>query len=64
MSALEAGLENTWRRSAIGIYGNWMDYLKDRKAERRALKLPLHRSRREAWRIGEVRPAADGSAAG
>jgi homoserine O-succinyltransferase len=64
MSALEAGLENPWRRSAIGIYGNWVEFLKDRKAERRALMLPMQRSRREAWRIGDIRPAADGSAAG
>jgi homoserine O-succinyltransferase len=36
MKALEAGLENTWRRSAIAIYRNWVEYLVSRKAERRA----------------------------
>lgn len=64
MSALEPGLENGWRRSAIGIYRNWLDYLKDRKAERRALMRPMQRSGRKPWRIGDLRAAADGSGAG
>ena len=46
MGALDAGLANTWRRSAIGIYRNWIDYLKDRKAERRPLADMERRSRR------------------
>jgi len=49
--AIEAGLENTWRHSAVGIYRNWINYLKDRKAERRALKMPAQRSR-DALRVG------------
>jgi homoserine O-succinyltransferase/O-acetyltransferase len=62
LSALEAGLENTWRRSAIGIYENWVDYLKSRKMERRALLLPVRRSPRDSGRIG-IPAAADGSVA-
>jgi len=46
MGALGAGLPNTWRRSAIGIYRNWIDYLKGRKAERRPLADMEQRSRR------------------
>jgi homoserine O-succinyltransferase/O-acetyltransferase len=33
--ALTAGVENTWRDCAIGVYENWVDHLKHRKAERR-----------------------------
>ena len=62
-AALEPALENTWRRSAIGVYENWVDYLKDRKAERRTSMVP-RRSRRDAWRIGGVPPAADRRSAG
>ncbi len=46
MEALEAGIESTWRRSAIGLYQNWIDQLKDRKAERRPLADLGQRSRR------------------
>ncbi len=63
-AALEAGLENAWRCSAIGVYENWVDYLKDRKAERRASTVPVQRFRREAWRSGDMRPAADRRSAG
>jgi homoserine O-succinyltransferase/O-acetyltransferase len=45
MAGIEAGLKNTWRRSAIAIYENWLDCLKDRKTERRASMVPAHRSR-------------------
>jgi homoserine O-succinyltransferase len=59
-SALEAGLGNPWRRSAVGIYGKWAAYLKARKAERRPLRTPLRRTWRD-WPLGVDR-AADGSA--
>jgi homoserine O-succinyltransferase len=58
-AALEPALENTWRRSAIDVYENWIVYLKDRKAERRTAMVPARRSRRDARRIGGVLPAAD-----
>jgi homoserine O-succinyltransferase/O-acetyltransferase len=64
MGAFEAGLENSWQPSAVGIYRNWVQYLKDRKAERRMSGPPVRQSRRDVWRIGGVRPTADGSAAG
>jgi homoserine O-succinyltransferase len=63
-AALEPALENTWRRSAIDIYENWIVYLKDRKAERRTAMVPARRSRRDARRIGGLRPAADRRSAG
>jgi len=59
-SALETGLGNPWRRSAIGIYEKWAAYLKARKAERRPLRIPLRRTWRD-WPLG-VAGAADGSA--
>jgi homoserine O-succinyltransferase/O-acetyltransferase len=46
MRALEAGLAHSWRASAIGIYENWLSYLKGRKAERRWPATPLRR----VWR--------------
>ena len=58
-AALEPALENTWRRSAIDVYENWIVYLKDRKAERRTAMVPARRSRRDARRIGGVLPAPD-----
>jgi homoserine O-succinyltransferase/O-acetyltransferase len=58
-AALEPALENTWRRSAIDVYENWIVYLKDRKAEQRTAMVPARRSRRDARRIGGVLPAAD-----
>jgi len=58
-AALEPALENTWRRSAIDVYENWIVYLKNRKAERRTAMVPARRSRREARRIGGLLPAAD-----
>jgi homoserine O-succinyltransferase/O-acetyltransferase len=50
MRVLEAGLQNTWRRSARGIYENWIDYLRERKVGRRAAQ-PAQRYRRDARRI-------------
>jgi homoserine O-succinyltransferase len=43
MRAIEGGLQNTWRASAIGIYQNWMAYLQERKAKRRAPVWPVQR---------------------
>jgi homoserine O-succinyltransferase/O-acetyltransferase len=63
MSDLRRGLENTWRDPANGIYRNWLEYLKDRKAERRASP-KVRRSRAGALQIGDVRSAVDGSTAG
>ncbi len=63
-AALEPTLENTWRRSAIGVYENWIVYLKDRKAQRRPSMVPPQRSRRDTRRIGGVRRAADRWSAG
>jgi len=63
-AALEPTLENTWRCSAIVVYENWMVYLKDRKAERRTAMVPAQRRRRDARRIGSLRPAADRRSAG
>jgi homoserine O-succinyltransferase/O-acetyltransferase len=45
MVDIEAGLKNTWRRAAVRIYENWIDWLKDRKAELRASMAPAQRSR-------------------
>ena len=64
MRALEAGLEVSWRRSAIGVYGTWLDYLKERKAARRTPTVSVHRPAHRTWPRGHVRPAADGSSAG
>ena len=63
MSALEAGVENTWRRSATGIYANWIDLLKNRRSERRALPVPGPR-RRVTWRAGTLTSVRDASSAG
>lgn len=43
MAGLEAGLENTWRRSALDTYQNWIGFLVERK---------------EKWRSGRVRPGS------
>ncbi len=63
MSALEAGVENTWRRSAIGIYANWIDFLKDRRSERRALPVPAPRQR-ASWRADNAASVGDASSTG
>ena len=64
MRALEAGLGVRWQRAAIGFYERWIDYLKERKAERRAPAVALQGAARRTWPGGAVRTAADGSAAG
>jgi homoserine O-succinyltransferase len=51
MDALEAGIENTWRRFAIDVYRNWIAHLKGHKAERPPLKDLVHRSRRGSSRM-------------
>jgi homoserine O-succinyltransferase len=63
MAAIESGLDNTWRRSAIGVYRNWIDDLQLRKTHRFAPAVPMRRARRDAWRMG-ARPRADISSAG
>jgi len=60
-SLLEARLENPWQDFAVGIYGNWVDYLVERRAERRAAALE-RRSRRRNWPNG-ARTVRDRSSA-
>jgi homoserine O-succinyltransferase/O-acetyltransferase len=62
MGAVEDGLENTWRRSATGIYENWIDYLKECRAKQRTSILPVQRFRPNARRIGGMRLADSWSA--
>jgi len=64
MHRLEVGIANTWNGFAAGIYANWIKDLKDFRAEQHSSVIPLRRSRRKTWPRGNVRPAADGSAAG
>jgi homoserine O-succinyltransferase/O-acetyltransferase len=45
MELLVTGIENTWRNTAIGIYRNWINYLKERKRHRKALAI-IKRTRR------------------
>jgi homoserine O-succinyltransferase/O-acetyltransferase len=53
MTGLAAGLEADWRRSAIGFYTQWIDYLKERKTARRPAPPPLRRAARSG---GAARP--------
>jgi homoserine O-succinyltransferase len=46
MTALEVGLESTWRTNSIGIYRNWIRYLRARKVEQRMSTLLV----RQTWR--------------
>jgi homoserine O-succinyltransferase/O-acetyltransferase len=50
MSALQADIENTWAAGARGIYENWVNHLKDRKAERRPQVAFGQKTRRERSR--------------
>lgn len=50
MTALEAGLTCRWRRAAVGMYRNWIDYLKHRKAARLRATPSLRRRHRDAAR--------------
>ena len=34
MPELKAGLENSWRSTAVAIYESWFNYLKERDADR------------------------------
>jgi homoserine O-succinyltransferase/O-acetyltransferase len=45
MRPLAAGVENTWHAGAVGIYRNWINYLKDQKRHRR-LSTALERAER------------------
>jgi homoserine O-succinyltransferase len=47
MKAIEGGLQSTWQASAIGIYRNWVAYLQERKAKRRAPVWSVQRISRE-----------------
>jgi homoserine O-succinyltransferase/O-acetyltransferase len=62
MTALEGKLENTWRRSSVGLLRNWMTYLQERQAERQTRLSPLRRSQRNVRPIGNVTAAAKRSA--
>jgi len=44
MQPLAAGIENTWRAGAVGVYRNWIGYLKEQKHSRRPTA--LERARR------------------
>ncbi len=61
---LEAGLGVRWQRSAASVYEKWLDYLKERKAERPTATIPPQPAARRNWRSCAVRPAADGFSAG
>jgi Homoserine O-succinyltransferase len=39
MEPLAAAIDNTWRDAAIGLYRNWINYLKARKPDRKPLAL-------------------------
>jgi len=43
-AALAAALDASWRRSAVGLYRIWVDYLKERRAERRPPAVFMRRS--------------------
>jgi len=62
LDRLEAGVENTWRGAAVGIYRNWISYLKERKASPRALFGPPP-SRRSRRALDRRRPALERSVA-
>ena len=64
MRALEGRLSCRWQHSAVGFYERWLDYLKERKAERRTPAVPLQPAVRRDWPGRALRPAADGSSAG
>ena len=39
LEPLAGAIDNTWRHAAVGIYRNWINYLKVRKADRKPLAL-------------------------
>jgi homoserine O-succinyltransferase len=49
--ALEAGLRDSWRPAALGVYEKWVEFLSARKAERRSTSLSIKPQRlRRTWR--------------
>jgi homoserine O-succinyltransferase/O-acetyltransferase len=64
MRALEAGLDARWQRSAVGLYQKWLDYLAERKADRRTMTIAPQRPPRRDWPAAAMRQAAEGSSAG
>ena len=58
MKAIEGGLQNTWQAPAIGIYRNWVAYLQERKAKRRAPVWPIQRISRETVRRAQAQVAS------
>jgi homoserine O-succinyltransferase/O-acetyltransferase len=63
ITAIEGGLENSWRHSAVALYRNWVNYLRDHKVDHRS-RTPVRRSRRGAWRRHGVPAPADVPVAG
>ena len=51
MDALGAGIRNTWHGAALGVYRNWIDYLKDYKTARGRSASPVRQSRSTHRRI-------------
>jgi homoserine O-succinyltransferase/O-acetyltransferase len=51
MTALQGGVDNTWQATARTVYENWVNHLKDRKAERRPQVAFGHEPRRERSRL-------------
>ena len=64
MTAIEAGVENTWRDAAVRIYANWIEHLKERKAERRISAVPVHGTRRHSGHRAPPRKPAKIRSAG
>ena len=51
MDALAAGIRNTWHGAALGVYRNWIDYLKEHKTARDRSASPVRQSRSSSRRI-------------
>jgi homoserine O-succinyltransferase/O-acetyltransferase len=51
LSALQADVENTWQAGARGLYENWVNHLKHRKAERRPQVALGPKARRQHSRL-------------
>ncbi len=51
MDALVAGIRNTWHGAALGVYRNWIDYLKEHKTARGRSASPVRQSRSTSRRI-------------
>jgi homoserine O-succinyltransferase/O-acetyltransferase len=49
-AAVVAGIDNTWRRSAQRLYRNWIEQVRERKAERAPAAVSLRRLHRDAER--------------